>query len=106
MLVVYSAVRWPGITQDIHRLVMDCYTCTKQRYQPPEPLQPTTPPERPWQRIAADLCQVGQQQYLVVVDYLSRYLEVIAMSATTIQHVIKALRRIFATRRQSGRIGD
>ena len=36
MLVVYSAVRWPGITQDIHRLVMDCYTCTKQRYQAPE----------------------------------------------------------------------
>ena len=92
-----ETVWWPGITQDIHRLVMDCYTCTKQRYQPPEPLQPTTPPERPWQRIAADLCQVGQQQYLVVVDYLSRYLEVIAMSATTTQHVIKALRRIFAT---------
>ena len=92
-----ETVWWPCITQDVNVMVMQCQTCIKKRHQPPEPLQATVPPERPWQRIGVDLCQVGHTQYLVVVDYLSRYLEVEAMSSTTTQHVVKTLRHLFAT---------
>ena len=92
-----ETVWWPGITKDVTTMVKDCLECTKNRHQPPEPLKPTSPPERPWQRLAADLCQVAQRQYLVVVDYLSRYLDIIPLTTTTSQQLIKAFKRIFAT---------
>lgn len=57
----------------------------------------TTPlPERPWQKIAVDLCEHKGRQYLVVMDYYSRYPEIAHMSSTTSDHVIKKLMDIFA----------
>ncbi|XP_065182106.1 uncharacterized protein K02A2.6-like [Sycon ciliatum] len=87
---------WPGISADIEAYVAKCTTCIKQRHQSPEPLQTTPFPERPWQRIVSDLCDVDGRQYLITVDYFSRYIDVACLSSTTSPAIITHLKSIFA----------
>jgi len=58
---------------------------------------PTPFPELPWQMIGTDLFELDNLNYLIVVDYFSRYIEVAAMQKTTKSHeVIRTLKAIFA----------
>ena len=57
-----SSVWWPGISADLDRTVKSCDFCREHRpAQKNEPLQTSTLPDRPWQRIAADCasCRVN-----------------------------------------------
>ena len=70
-----TAVWWPGLTKDIEGIVANCSFCQRQKStQQKEPLMPSLMPERPWQRIGADLCEQVGKRYLIMVDYYSRYL--------------------------------
>ena len=53
-------------------------------------------PDRPWQRLGADLFELKGVTYLLVVDYYSRYPEVIKLTSLTSKSVITALRSIFS----------
>ena len=92
-----EAVWWPGINASICTYVENCEACIKQRYQPPEPLQPPTPLALPWQKLAIDLCEFKQQRFLVTVDYFSRFIDIQLMNSTTCTAVVKALCTLFAT---------
>ena len=50
----------------------------------------------PWQRVGSDLFQLHRHTYLLVVDYYSRYPEVIKLTSTTSQSIITSLSSIFA----------
>ena len=91
-----STVWWPGITKEIEDYVTDCNTCARNRYQPPEPLQPTPYPARPWQHVATDLFYWEGKVYIVIVDYFSRYIHASLLGASSSCAVIKALRSVFA----------
>ncbi len=92
-----EAVWWPGISEDLRRKIETCRFCIEnKRAQHKEPLQSTPLPERPWQRIAIDLCMHKGKQYLVVSDYYSRYLEILLLQSTTSEHVIQRLKALFA----------
>ena len=78
-------------------MVENCTTCSKYRQQHPEPLMPTPLPQRPWQLIATDLYILEKVTYLLVVDYYSRYVEVVALpKSTSSSKIIQALKTIFA----------
>ena len=49
-----------------------------------------------WQLVGTDLFELDKCQYLLVVDYFSRYPEVVKLSSTTSNQVIAALKTIFA----------
>ena len=87
---------WPGISAAVTQHVTDCHGCIKQRHQPPEPLLPTAFPNRPWQRIATDLCDVNGTSYLITVDYYSRYLDIHRLHSLSAQAVIRHLKTLFA----------
>lgn len=55
-------------------------------------------PSHPCERVASDLFQLNGKVYLLVVDYLSRYMEVhmLAIATTTSVSIICALKAIFA----------
>jgi transposase InsO family protein len=53
-------------------------------------------PARPWQRIAADLMEFKKVQYLVVVDYYSRYIELSKLENTSSASIINHLKSIMA----------
>ena len=91
------SVWWPGLSAQIKVMVENCTTCSKYRQQHPEPLMPTPLPQRPWQLIATDLFILEKVTYLLVGDYYSRYVEVVALpKSTSSSKIIQALKTIFA----------
>ncbi|KAL3999170.1 nuclear receptor co-repressor 2 [Sarotherodon galilaeus] len=84
---------WPGMSQSITEMVNCCDVCsTHQKRQNKEPLHPHSVPERPWQKIGVDLFTFDQQEYLLLVDYYSKFIEVEWLksdtrSATVITHL-------------------
>ena len=59
-----SSVWWPGLSTELNKLVSSCQVCREQkRTQQMEPLIPTPLPERPWKRIAMDLCEHKHHNY-------------------------------------------
>ena len=90
------AVWWPGITTGIKNLIYRCRECIEHSIQPREPLIPSPLPTYPWQKVGADLFELKGANYLLVVDYYSRYPELVKLSSTTSPSIVKALKGIFA----------
>ena len=90
-----SAVWWLGISRQISELVSQCPQCCQDAPPRKEPLISTPLPEFPWQRAATDLFELRGETYLVVVDYFSRYPEVVQLRSTTSHAVIGALKAVF-----------
>lgn len=84
---------WPGMSQRITEMVNSCDVCsTHRKRQTKEPLHPHSIPERPWQKIGVDLFTLDQHEYLLLVDYYSKFIEVEWLrsdtrSATVITHL-------------------
>ena len=92
-----GSVWWPGLGREMQDMVRQCRVCALQRESKPEPLITTSLPDRPWQVVATDLFELKGVDYLIVMDYFSRYVEVAAMQTTTkSSDVLRALKSIFA----------
>ena len=61
-----------------------------------EPLCPSTLPEKPWERLGADLFELNKTHYLLLVDYFSRWIEVRKLSSLTANAVVTAIKSIFS----------
>jgi len=91
-----NSVWWPGLSRETQDLVQQCRVCALQRDNKPEPLITIPLPDRPWQIIVTDLFKLKGVDYLIVIDYFSRYMEVAAMQKTIkSSEVIRALKSIF-----------
>ena len=53
-------------------------------------------PKYPWQVVGTDLFKLNKRNYLLVVDYFSRYPEVIQVTSTTSPTIISALKSVFS----------
>jgi transposase InsO family protein len=76
--------------------VKECEECSRNFRQNHEPLIQSELPEFPWQKLGTDILYFNNKNYLVVIDYFSRYIEIAHLSNTTTQGVIAALQNIFA----------
>ena len=65
------------MTSEVKQYVENCRECARESKPKREPLISTPLPDYPWQTVGADLFELKGQQYLVVVDYYSRYPECI-----------------------------
>ena len=93
-----QSVFWPFINQEITNMVENCSNCLKyRRKQSKEPFIPHEVPTAPWLKVATDLFTIHNKNYVVVVDYFSKYFEVAALGdpADSVS-VINALKRIFS----------
>ena len=92
-----TSVWWPGINQRIQQKIAACKHCIVEKpTQRKEPLMTSTLPDRPWERVAADLCEYDGHHYLIVVDYYSRFIEIPHLENMTSAQVIGKLKAMFA----------
>lgn len=91
-----QSVWWPGLSSQIGELVLRCTACIKERANAREPLIPSELPNRPWQKLGADLFVLKNNNYLLVVDYFCRYVEIAQLSQTRSTEVMVHLKSTFA----------
>ena len=61
-----------------------------------KPMHSSELPKYPWQKVATDHFELNKQSYLLVVDYYSRYPEVIKLNSTTSASIVSAMKTIFS----------
>ena len=84
------------ISQQINDFVKHCDTCTKTCRPTLQPMIATRLPDFPWQRVGTDLFQLNGTNFLIIIDYFSRYPEVVKLRGTTSRDVIEILKSTFA----------
>ena len=92
-------VWWPQMDKQVETTIRSCHPC--QLVGPrgkPEPIRSTILPEGPWTDLAIDLVEIpGGNHLLVVVDYYSRWPEVVLLKKTDAGHVTKSMEAMFRT---------
>ena len=90
-------VYWPGISAAVERMVAKCSICLKhQRENQKELSFRHEVPQRPWQKLGADIFELNSNSYLVVVDYYSKYPELCLLKDKTAGSVITGMKSMFA----------
>ena len=93
-----SALWWPGISRDITRFIDRFDTCRRNRpTQREQPLRPVELPGRPWGKIAMDISHYKRNDYLVIIDYYLRWIEIKQVTSQTPDCVISRVKTVFTT---------
>jgi len=96
-LLAQESVYWPGITSEIEDMVLSCPICQHySRSNTREPLQSHKVPDLPWQKIGIDFKTMGSIDFIIVVDYFSKFIVVNKLTNKTAATVISSLKNIFA----------
>ena len=95
---VSLAVWWPGVAKQVETFAKSC-PVFEDHTPPTQPLLQIPLPSHPWEKVAADLLELKNTTYLLVVDYYSRFVEVQKLTSTTSMNVIAALKSIFSLHR-------
>ena len=87
---------WPLINAEIRDYVSNCSVCNTLRpSQCREPLNTHEVPERPWATVATDIFSYKGDNFIVVVDYYSNFIEMECITSTSSKPVIQAFKMIF-----------
>ena len=93
-----TSVFWPGMRRRIEEKCLACDSCAKSEgNQTREPLIPFAIPNTPFQTVGIDLFYLDGVDYLLLVDYLTKWPVVKRLSSGIgSSAVVQALREIFA----------
>ena len=91
-----QSIWWPGLSRQLDELVKNCLECSKAQKQRAQPLITSSFPELPWQIFATDLFEWKHQNYLLIVNYFSRYIEIALLKGTSADEVIRHTKSTFA----------
>ena len=92
-----TCVYWPSMYTAIEQEVQSCPVCisySKQNQR--EPMLPHAIPTRPWEKVGIDYFSFGGKDYLLVVDYYSKFPEVVQVHSKTAETTIAELKSVFA----------
>ncbi len=85
------------MTRELDEQVAHCAVCSRyQKSNQWEPLMPHEVPPRPWAKVGVDIFMYGGSDYVVIVDYFSKYPEVCHLEAKSAEAVIAHLKSTFA----------
>ena len=81
----------------IRQMIRHCETCMEFRpQQRKEPLQPTELPQGLWDKVAIELFELENVQYLLSVDYYSRFPDIRTLFSTRAEHSHFSFERYFS----------
>lgn len=92
-----ESMHWPNMSVDVENFIGKCEIC--QSHEPKkikEPMICHTIPQIPFSKVGCDIFQYGINNYLVVVDYYSKWIEVRKLKSTTSEEIIEKWMDIFA----------
>ena len=88
---------WLGMTADIAQTVRACTICAAtQNANPKEPMLIPDIPNRPWSKLAADLFEFRGIHYLLVVDYFSKWPEVLKLGNLSSSNTVSYTKGLFS----------
>uniref|UniRef100_A0A0A9WHB1 RNA-directed DNA polymerase n=1 Tax=Lygus hesperus TaxID=30085 RepID=A0A0A9WHB1_LYGHE len=94
--LIRGVLFWPQMSTDIENFVQNCTACIKYKpNQANEPLIPHEIPNLPWQKLSADFFEFDSKSYLVLMDYFSKYIELVQMNSINAASTITTLKSIF-----------
>ena len=88
-------VWWPRLTHDAKLFVERCSECWRRRSNGAQELMPTEV-EGVWEKLAVDLVTIEGRTFCSVIDYGSRWPELLELSSTSTTGVIDKLMELFA----------
>ena len=92
-----ETVFWPRINNEIESMVSKCSHCQELRNaNSKEELHPHSVPVYPWQIVGTDIFHWNNNDYLLVVDYYSRFWEVVKLRSMTAENLIIEMKKIFS----------
>jgi hypothetical protein len=95
-LKAQDTVFWPGISTDIENFVSNCVTCRMtSRANSKMPLYPHEVPDGPWMKLGVDFFSYQHHDYILVVDYFSKFISVQALASKTASSVVGILKNLF-----------
>ena len=97
--IAKSYAYWPGMDNDIERLVQQCDKC-QQAAKFPTRQEPVPWPltEKSWTRLHVDFAgPIDDWTYLIIVDAHSKWPEVIPLRQATTTATMAALDKVFPT---------
>lgn len=88
---------WPGMDDAIQEMVDNCQICLRHRHaQQKEPMVPHSIPAGPFLKVGMDIMTCNGRDYLVIVDYYSKYPELALLQDKTAGCVISHAKSVFA----------
>jgi len=93
-----QALYWPKMSRDIEQHISQCPICEKffkRNYK--APLIPHEIPEIPFSKLGADILDFAGKPYLIVVDYLSTWIEIKKLRDKSARSVNDAIKDIATT---------
>lgn len=89
-------VFWPGMSAEIRQFVETCGVCaTYADKQAPTPLHLNEVPSHPWQKVGTDIFTWAGRNYMVTVDYFSKFFELDYLQDMTSSTVISKIKHHF-----------
>ncbi|CAH2091003.1 unnamed protein product [Euphydryas editha] len=87
---------WPGLSDDIQNFVSKCRTCEKFRSaNVHEPMLPHKIPKYRYYKVGMDIMEYAGKSYLIIIDYLSHWLEIRPLNNKNSKSVIDSMQEVF-----------
>lgn len=94
-----ESVFWPTLRNELKQLIETCTLCNKYAAsQVKQPLRSHEIVTVPWYKVGSDVFELHGKQYLLIVDYYSKYIEVKDLNGyATSGKIINTMKEVFAT---------
>ncbi|VDI83091.1 Hypothetical predicted protein [Mytilus galloprovincialis] len=92
-----DSIFWPGINAQITDFISKCSVCLEsRRSNSKEPMSESECPDLPWMTVGTDIFYWNNNNYLIIVDYYSRYFEIAKLENIRASCVITHMKSVFA----------
>lgn len=89
---------WPKMQEHVEEYVKTCSVCSKFQPKPAKhPLKQHPQPSLMWQRVSMDIASYGRQDFLVIYDSYSKWLEIQKLADKSAASVVDVCRTVFST---------
>ena len=92
-----SSVFWPHINSQITDMVGRCELCQecRNRHSDEPPINHEVPKE-PWVKVGTDLFSISGQNYLLIIDYMSKYFDIYEIPDASAKTVVEYTKMSFS----------